>query len=377
MNRQRNWVMEPEQQVLDEIAASLVEAIGPDAQVSLDAEHLSRVSKTSRLSEVVDGMLRVTTPDKSLDVYIKVIANGYPRDIREAVSRLDLCLVAHGSAGNAIGMVAARTLSPGAKHALKALGVAFYEVGGSLYLQHGHWRINIEKLTRAAGKDRALDLFTEARENVVHALLSHEGEWLSGAQLAQLAHTSPYTCSLVLQELKLREWTAEAGGGPTKRRKLAQPRQLLDAWATDWQGRKSPETKWHTFVENPAQLISHLAGQLAEHSVDFPWAFTGAAAANAVAPLLTSTQGAEIIVPAGYMEVMAKLLNLKPVTKGGNVTLMERQEASLLFRHQPTGQSGYIASPYILYLDLLNGRGRNKELAEHIRNHLELSWARN
>ncbi|MNN87684.1 hypothetical protein D3C81_2052730 [compost metagenome] len=111
--------------------------------------------------------------------------------------------------------------------------------------------------------------------------------------------------------------------------------------------------------------------------MDFRWAFTGAAAANAVAPLLTSTDGAEIIVPKGYAEKMATVLDLKPATKGANVTLIEREAASLLYRNNHPEYPVYFASLYILYLDLLNGRGRNKELAEHLKNHLESLWARN
>jgi hypothetical protein len=51
---------------------------------------------------------------------------------------------------------------------------------------------------------------------------------------------------------------------------------------------------------------------------------------------------------------------------------VEREGASLQFREQYSGDSSYFASPFILYLDLLDGRGRNKELAQHLRKKLEL-----
>ena len=110
--------------------------------------------------------------------------------------------------------------------------------------------------------------------------------------------------------------------------------------------------------------------------MDYRWAFTGAAAANILAPLLTSTEGAEIIVPKGYADRMADVLGLKPVSKGANVTLIEREPASLLYRDVSPNHPIFFASPYILYLDLLDGRGRNKELAEHIREQLESLWQR-
>jgi len=50
----------------------------------------------------------------------------------------------------------------------------------------------------------------------------------------------------------------------------------------------------------------------------------------------------------------------------------ERGGASLLFQDRHPEYPSYFASPFILYLDLLDGRGRNKELAQHVREKLEL-----
>ncbi len=83
---------------------------------------------------------------------------------------------------------------------------------------------------------------------------------------------------------------------------LIRPEKLLDAWAEKWQERKEKQTKWYTFVENPSHMLEHLADRIDRARVDFPWSYTGAAAANVVAPLLTGTDGAQIIVPKGYAE---------------------------------------------------------------------------
>ena len=130
-------------------------------------------------------------------------------------------------------------------------------------------------------------------------------------------------------------------------------------------------------MEDSRHLLSTLTERIDTKQVDFPWAFTGTAAANVFAPLLTSTDSVELVVPPGYTEDMADILKLKPAKKGGNVTITERDGASLLFRQAHPEYPAYFASPYILYLDLLDGRGRNKELAKHIRVVLEDQWARN
>lgn len=362
-----------ERQVLEELAIALADAFGSEATVKgHPGKHLS-----SQMDSEPDGLIEIRRPDRTLMLYVEVKKNVYPRDVGDAVWKFNNHMRYRDHRHEAIGMLAAGSLSPGAKEELRAHGIASFELGGSLYLKHDCWFINIEKPTRRPRKSfHGVDLFTDARGSVVHALLMHANEWLTGAELAERAETSPYTCSLVLQELTLREWVKSAGGGPSKRRMLIRPEKLLDAWAEQWQERKEKQTKWYSFVENPRHILAHFADRIDHARIDFPWAFTGAAAANAVVPFLTSTDGVEIIVPKGYADDMAEVLRLKPVSKGANVTLIERESSSLLYRDRHSDHSAFFASAYILYLDLLDGRGRNKELADQLRGRLESLWER-
>lgn len=376
MDRHSDWANKLEWQLMEALATSITDAFGADARVRVYSGHDIHLVMED-FSATPDGIVELEALSKRLRIFVEVIGSGYPRDIRDAVWRLD-ALTNHRSASyDLVRMIAAESLSPGAKKELKERGIAFFELGGSLFLKHESWLINIQKPSKPSASKRAMQLFTGARESVIHALLVHNHEWLTGIELSELAETSQYTCSLVLQELTLREWSESVGGGPTKRRRLVEPGALLDAWAAQWHRRNEESTKWYTFVEDPKFLLTQLTERIARQHIDFPWAFTGTAAANIFAPLLTSTDNAEIIVPTGYADQMAKALNLKPATKGANVTLIERDGASLLFRDRYSEYPAFFASPYILYLDLLNGRGRNKELAEHIRDKLESRWARN
>ncbi len=359
--------------VLDELQRTIEEAFGPDVNVKPWAGMWFSSTDDSE----PDGLLEIETPYKKLMVYVEVKRDVYPRDVRDAVWSLKKYIRYHDHPHEAVGMLAAGSLSPGAREELKAENIAFFDLGGCLHLMHETWLISINKPSKRLKKySHSVDLFTDARGSVVHALLMHANAWITGAELAEQAETSPYTCSVVLQELTLREWVESSGGGPSKRRMLIRPEKLLDAWAEQWQERKEKQTKWYTFVENPKNMLSQLAHRIDRARVDFPWAFTGAAAANVVAPLLTSTDGAEIIVPKGYAERMAHMLGLKPVSKGANVTLIEREPASLLYRYRHPEHPAIFASAYILYLDLLDGRGRNKELAEHLKQNLESLWER-
>ena len=133
-------------------------------------------------------------------------------------------------------------------------------------------------------------------------------------------------------------------------------------------------SRWYVFIENPHLLIDRLACLVKESGVNFPWAFTGAAAANIYAPLLTSVDSAEIIVPPGYAVILGMALKMKPAPKGSNVMIVERGGTSLQFRELHALYPACFASPYIQYLDLLDGRGRNKELAVYLREQMEQKW---
>jgi hypothetical protein len=363
-NPRANARLAYEAEVADQLCAALVEATNGQV-VARQAEHRSGEGHQ------LDLLLTLLAGGESADIAVETLRHAYPRDIREAVWKLDEYKLASRQE-DLIALVAAESLSPGARELLRKRGIGYFERNGNLYLRWRQWLINIQRPEQAAARKEITALFTDAREMVVHALLMHRKEWLTGSELAQMAHTSSYTCSMVLQELERREWCESTGAGRTLRRQLTKPRQLLDAWAEHWTKRKEQRSRWYMFAERPNLLLTQLTHQIDKAGVSFDWAFTGTAAANVYAPLLTSVDTAEIIVPPGHAEQLAKTLHLKPADKGANVTLVGRDGASLLFRDVRPEYPSYFASPFILYLDLLDGRGRNKELAQHVLEKLEL-----
>jgi len=354
-----------ETEMADRLCAALAEAT--DGQI-VERRAKQQINEEHRL----DLFLTLLAGGKSVDIAVEMVRHAYPRDIRQAVWQLEEYKLATNHEQSLIPLIAAESLSPGAKDLLRKRGIGYFERNGSLQLRWRQWLINIERPESRASKKTAIALFSEAREMVVHALLKHRNEWLTGGELAEMAQTSSYTCSVVLQELGRREWCESSGAGRTLRRRLTKPGQLLDAWAERWTLRKEQRSRWYVFPSNQSALLMQLSDQIRTAGISFPWAFSGTAAANVFAPLLTSVDTAEIIVPPGHAERLAKVLNLKPADKGANVTLVERDGASLLFRDLHPEYPSYFASPFILYLDLLDGRGRNKELAQHVREQLEL-----
>ena len=320
----------------------------------------------------LDLLVSLRVGEYSAEVAVETVRNAYPRDVQAAIWRLNEYQFSSQDRKDVIPLVAAEWLSPGARDILRKRGVGYFERNGNLYLQHGRWLVNIEKPEREATKRGITFLFTDAREMVVHALLVNREKWLTGGELAEISQTSQYTCSVVLQELERREWSESNGSGRTLRRRLSRPRALLDEWAEHWKKRRDETTRWYFFTDRPKRLLERLTDEIDKAKVSFPWAFTGTSAANVYAPLLTGTDTSDIIVPSGYAKDLAKLLGLKPAEKGANVTLVERDGTSLQFRDLHREYPSYFASPFILYLDLLDGRGRNKELAENVLAQLDL-----
>jgi hypothetical protein len=322
-----------------------------------------------------DALLQVDPPNTiSFRIAVQYLRHAYPRDVQSAIFRLEALTRQNAWEADIVPLIAADAFSPGATDLLQKAKISYFDMQlGALMLRAPGFFVKILPVQIPKGRRptrSTMDLFTDARACVVHALLERHHQWLTVADVAQLAQSSTYTCSTVLQELEKRGWCEAEGSNHTFRRRLIMPNALLDAWASAWKSKKEQRTKWYTFIHGD-RYFDALPGRIEKAGITFPWAFTGTAAANAYAPLLTGNHAPELIIPRGKVAEIVDALELKPVDKGGNVTLIERGPASLLFRREWTPDT-WLASPFIMYLDLLNGLGRNKELAQNVRDKLEL-----
>lgn len=325
-------------------------------------------SRNTRL----DALVNTRTPDgESCQLAVEIVRIAYPRDVRLAIShlmkfrdtvpndtRIALCLVAEA-------------ISPGSREALREAGINYCDLSGTLYFKHRTWLVDIERTPKRPTRKKDIALFSGAREQVVHALLHHwysdaDDGYVTGEELARLSHTSTYTVSSTMQALEQLDVVESKGNGPSRRRRLRDPATLLDAWAEAWPMRREVRTRWYTYSPG-GNITDHVIDGFVKHARQ-EWAITGAAAANAIVPRLTSVDRVEVIVQPGEAERLASSIGLSQAEKGSNVIMIERTGASFLFLDEQHGRShSYVTSKFIQYLDLLNGYGRNKELAEEFR----------
>jgi hypothetical protein len=98
------------------------------------------------------------------------------------------------------------------------------------------------------------------------------------------------------------------------------------------------------------------------------YAITHEAAAQRYAPFLSSVSQVRcrLMLPGRLAEDALGALNARGVTEGANLAVIEvKSSGELLFREKVDG--AWLASPVQVYLDLVRGEGRAKEMAEHLR----------
>lgn len=322
----------------------------------------------------LDFQVRMTFPiGGHVDLAIEALGEGYPRDVRLAVERLQEFKAAQEGTNVPVELcVVADYLSPGSRKELTDAGINYYDNTGSMKFAHRTTLIVKELGQRVRATPRPVNLFTGAREQVVHALLEHwlrsgGGTFVSGAEISRSALTSNYTVSQTMQELEREDWVESTGSGPAQRRRLTNPAALLDAWAADWTARREKVTRWYGYAPPTSDLSDTVLWHFAQRP-EPGWALTGAAAANAVLPYITKVDRVQVIVPPGRAEALGRELNLKPVDKGANYVFIERVGASLMFlEEQEERHNSRFSSRFIQYLDMLDGYGRNKDLAREYR----------
>lgn len=339
-----------------------------DVALTLERVLEARIKKRSGLldDDGIDCVLEVRGIQGYWIMPLEVKKQAYPRDIRQAIWKIQEFCQKNANEPDIVPIFVAELVSEGAREMLKEHGIGYYEMGGTLFIKHNQSIIDIQKPRKRAAKRGGGDLFTGAREMVVHALLQLQGKWFSGEELSYHSGTSAYTVSGVLKELEMREWLEKTSeGGRSQRRRLINPGALLDAWSEAFRQRENHAIYGYLFATDAVDCVRRIERRISHEGSDINWALTGALPANQVTPLLTGVNVAEIIVSPGRTEQLMHLTGIQRAEKGYNIVVHECAPAALQFINFENNIP--VASNYIQYLSLLNGKGRNAELAEQFR----------
>ena len=263
-------------------------------------------------------------------------------------------------------LIAAESISPGAKELLREQQVGYFDSGGSLFVPARGAYVYIEKPPPKPLAKTLRSLFSGRRTQVLLALLVGPRTWVSVKELAERSQASPATVSQVMTELERFDWVETQGQGPSKERLLREPGALLDAWSKQL-GLIRPPTlrRYYVPAVKPADLPERLDHVFEQHQVAY--AITHEAAAQRYAPFLSSVSQVRCrLIPGRTAEEALGAVDARVVTEGANLAVIEvNSSGELLFRERL--DDVWLSSPVQVYLDLVRSEGRANEMAEHLR----------
>lgn len=337
----------------------------PDVHAELDHREPVGLASDSKHDAQID--LRVA--GKSFILLIEAKKAVYPRDVRQVLWRfreISQNRPKEQGGDEALSLLVAESISPGAKELLRDERVGYYDCGGSLYLPAPGAFLYIDKPPPKTLSKSVRSLFSARRAQVLHTLLMRHQDWFGGKELAEQALVSPATASQVLTELERFDWLVSRGQGPSKERHLKEPAALLDAWVKQLASIHPPALRRYYVPSMKADtLLEHIGQAFATHDVGY--AISHEAAAQRYAPFLSSVSQVRCRVLVGTAaDAAIGELGARVVDEGANLSIIDAKSAGeLLFRERVGGI--WLASPIEVYLDLLRGEGRAKEMAEHLR----------
>jgi len=311
-----------------------------------------------------DASLMLEVLGRPARLLIEASTYGYPRDLRDAASRLRYLANLAGDPP-LTPLIVADALSPGGKEMLRDRGIGYWDRGGSLYLKLPWALFYVDRPQPRSSSRKLRSLYRGSAAQVVHALLVEPSRLWHVNELAERAEVSVSRVHEVLSELEQHLWVEKRGRGPTAVRALVDPGALLDSWAEAHSLKEYVLRLYHGWSQSPTSLRSSVIAALGLRQI--PYALTLTSGAEHIAPFVIGNERLTLLAqdhPA--LSQATDWAGLSPVDEGENVVLLvTHQRAPLLFR-QSVG-SLQVASTVQLYLDLWVSPRRGKEQARHLR----------
>ena len=264
-------------------------------------------------------------------------------------------------------VVASRVLSPGAREALSTAGVSWVDETGAAAIALDTIIVSREGRPVPSPPTQ----WTPASLAVAESLLcGHEATVTATQQATGLSTGSCATALRFLTDAGLLE--ADAARGRNAGRRVRDPDALLASYANAADGLR-PRAKLQVGVvwRDPVAGLGEVGRKWESHGRR--WCATGAAAAELLAPYLTTVGSSEVYVDANTsagLEAYARDAELRPI-EGGRLTLRPIPTAGV--RRFATRVDELWVAPWPrVYVDLRSMGVRGEEAAEHLREVLDV-----
>lgn len=345
----------------------------PDRLMLAFIDALEQVATLTNLAEGqpwqgtgVDAAIDIQISGVDVRLLVEIKRSAYPRDVREAAYQLGRYLSDQDCRPIRIPILISESISSSSREILQEEGIGYYDSGGSLFLKAPGLYVLIDKPVGKTAEKALASAFVGRRAWALQAVWSAGQAPFGVNEIAKRASVSAATASETLSALDRQDWVSSTGSGPSKLRRLVNPRGLLDAWAEHQRAAK-PLAMSRYFVPGASteEIIDRLASACRlEHC---RYAVTGEASAQVYSPYLSNVSQVLARLKSGpQADAVLHRLGARPVREGWNLGVIDATtDAEFAFLQDLGGVC--FASPLQTYLDLLQGNGRAKELADHLR----------
>lgn len=348
-----------ENEIIQKLIESLKNLLESTGVIRLEGIIQETSNLFSSQKDKPDLVAEVLTRDnKKFMLVFEVKSLGQPRYVRMAISQLKDFL---GGKENAYGIFASAYISEESRRECQKNGVGYIDLAGNCLLNFGDVFINIDGRPNPYPESRPLkSIFSARSSRAVRVLLCNPGKEWTLSELSKEAIISLGQAFNVKKRLLDYELIKEEGKGKNMRFRLVAPEQLLKKWADNYDFRKNKIWNFYSFddVENAEKK---LAEYLEKNNILY--AFTLTSGASLVAPFVRYTR--VYIYVKNNIEKIAANLNLKQVSSGSNVTILEPYDEGVFYGLQDV-KGTKVVSDVQLYLDLKSYKERGEEAASFI-----------
>ena len=286
-------------------------------------------------------------------LYVEIKDNGQPRYARALVEKLSL----FNKTPENYWIFVAPFVSEKTGQLLRESGIGFVDFAGNCYISFEGVHIQKEgKKNPFLTKRKFKSLFKLKASRILRVLLSDPNRPWKLEQLAKEAQVSTGHVYNNKEELLDREWAHFDNKGL----KLDEPESLLQEWCNEYQAEEKPCTNFYSLLA-PSELETRI--KMSCNDLKVRYALSGLAGAFRLAPFVRYRRVTFYL--EDKIDELAKIMDLKSVTSGENVTVITPLDDGVFYNLDRIGEMP-VVSPIQLYLDLNVLGDRGKEAANFI-----------
>jgi len=304
-----------------------------------------------------DLILEIFLNNKKKNIVVEIKTVGEPRYIRSAVQQLSSYLK---KTIDAYGIIASPYISEKTGEICKEGNIGYIDLTGNCFLSFDTIYIEKKNYKSIVYRKRELkSLFSKKTSRFLRILLTRPEKVWTQISLSNESNASIGLTNRVIKRLYELEYIDL---DQNKKISLKNPTKLLDLWRENYsysnnevQGFYSPLSR----KEFEERLIEYMSKRNIER-----YAFTLFSGAELISPFVRTNQ--TFFYFSGNREKLTKENQIKPVTSGANVIILNPYDEGVFYGIQKV-QKRNLVSNIQLYLDLYNYKGRGREQAEYLR----------